>query len=332
LGKVVIWCNFAEKLMTGVNINTAAAFLRAGELVAIPTETVYGLAANAFDEAAVIKIYKAKNRPQFNPLIIHTDSLEKLQTFGIQLPAKAKLLAAHFSPGPLTYVVPKSDKIPDIITAGTNAVAVRIPNHQLTLALLAQLDFPLAAPSANPSGFVSPTSAAHVAAQLQDKVAYILDGGACEVGVESTIISFLNDEPEILRFGGLALEDIEAVIGKVKIPVKGYSDNPVAPGMLARHYATRHPIVLGDISSHIARFSPEQIATISLSQKFEQIPDNQQFILSENNNLDEAASRLFAAMREADALNVDVILAQIFPNEGLGRAINDRLKRAATLD
>jgi L-threonylcarbamoyladenylate synthase len=311
-------------------INTAATFLRAGELVAIPTETVYGLAANAFDTAAVMKIYKAKNRPQFNPLIIHTDSIEKLQLFDIQLPAKAKLLAERFSPGPLTYVVPKSDKIPDIITAGTNAVAVRIPNHALTLQLLAQLDFPVAAPSANPSGFVSPTSAAHVAAQLQDKVAYILDGGECEVGVESTIISFLDDEPEILRFGGLALEAIEAVIGKVKIPTKGYSDNPVAPGMLARHYATRYPIILGDISSKIANFDVSRIATISLSQKIEQIPDNQQFILSKNGSLDEAASRLFAAMREADALDVDVILAEIFPDEGLGRAINDRLKRAAT--
>lgn len=314
----------------GKDILRAAHALREGNLVAIPTETVYGLAANAFDISAVAKIYHAKNRPQFNPLIIHTDSLEKLQLFDIQLPEKAKRLATHFSPGPLTYVVPKSDKIPDIITAGTNAVAVRIPNHPLTLDLLAQLDFPLAAPSANPSGFVSPTNVAHVAAQLQDKVEYILDGGACSIGVESTIISFLQEQPEILRFGGLALEAIEAIIGKVKIPTKGYSDNPVAPGMLARHYATRHPLVLGDILSHLKNYPADRVVTISLSRKFIQIPKNQQFILSENNNLDEAASQLFAAMRQANDLDVDVILAEIFPNEGLGRAINDRLKRAAS--
>ncbi len=314
----------------GKDILRAAHALREGNLVAIPTETVYGLAANAFDISAVAKIYHAKNRPQFNPLIIHTDSLEKLQLFDIQLPEKAKRLAAHFSPGPLTYVVPKSNKIPDIITAGTNAVAVRIPNHPLTLDLLAQLDFPLAAPSANPSGFVSPTNAVHVAAQLQDKVEYILDGGACSIGVESTIISFLQEQPEILRFGGLALEAIEVIIGKVKIPTKGYSDNPVAPGMLARHYATRHPLVLGDILSHLKNYPSDRVATISLSKKFIQITKNQQFILSENNNLDEAASKLFAAMRQANDLDVDVILAEIFPNEGLGRAINDRLKRAAS--
>ena len=313
----------------GNDVLRAAQALREGNLVAIPTETVYGLAANGFDIRAVAKIYHAKNRPQFNPLILHTDSLEKLQLLDIQLPEKAKRLAAHFSPGPLTFVVPKSAKIPDIITAGTNAVAVRIPNHPLTLALLRQLEFPLAAPSANPSGFVSPTSAAHVAAQLQDKVSYILDGGTCSIGVESTIISFLQEQPEILRFGGLALETIEAIIGKVTIPAKGYSDNPVAPGLLARHYATRHPILLGDILSHLQHYPIDKIATISFSKKFAQIPINQQFILSENNNLDEAASRLFAAMRQANDLDVAVILAEIFPNEGLGRAINDRLKRAA---
>jgi L-threonylcarbamoyladenylate synthase len=317
-------------MLIGNDILRAAQVLREGNLVAIPTETVYGLAANGFDIAAVAKIYHAKNRPQFNPLILHIDSLKKLQLFDIQLPAKAKRLAEHFSPGPLTFVVPKSDKIPDIITAGTNAVAVRIPNHPLTLALLAQLDFPLAAPSANPSGFVSPTSAAHVAAQLQDKVSYILDGGACSIGVESTIISFLQEQPEILRFGGLALEAIEAIIGKVKIPEKGYSDNPVAPGMLARHYATRHPLIVGDILSHLHRYPSDRVATISLSEKFSQIPQNQQFILSENKNLDEAASKLFAVMRQANDLDVDVILAETFPNEGLGRAINDRLKRAAS--
>jgi L-threonylcarbamoyladenylate synthase len=315
--------------LLGQDIAQAATFLRAGELVAIPTETVYGLAANAFDAMAVAKIYEAKKRPQFNPLIIHTDSLEKLQSFGIHLPSSALRLAAHFSPGPLTYVVPTSNIIPDIVTAGTNAVAVRIPNHALTLSLLAQLDFPLAAPSANPSGFVSPTTAQHVAAQLGNEVAYILDGGAASVGVESTIISFLEPKAEILRFGGLALEDIETQIGEVKIPSKGFSDNPVAPGMLARHYATRHPILLGNVSERLKPYAPNDVAVISFRQKYDQIPDNQSFALSPKGNLAEAASQLFATMRQADALDIKVILAEIFPDEGLGRAINDRLKRAA---
>jgi L-threonylcarbamoyladenylate synthase len=315
--------------LLGQDIEQAAAFLKAGELVAIPTETVYGLAANAFDPMAVAKIYEVKKRPQFNPLIIHTDSLEKLQSFGIQLPTSALRLAAHFSPGPLTYVVPTSSRIPDIVTAGTNAVAVRIPNHALTLSLLAQLDFPLAAPSANPSGFVSPTTAQHVAAQLGHELAYILDGGAASVGVESTIISFLEPQAEILRFGGLALEDIEGLVGKVKIPSKGFSDNPVAPGMLARHYATRYPILLGNVAEHLEQYAATDVAVISFYQKYNQVADNQSFILSPKANLAEAASQLFAAMRQADALNIKVILAEIFPNEGLGRAINDRLKRAA---
>lgn len=325
---------FAKKIMEtkiGVDVATAEKYLRAGALVAIPTETVYGLAANAFDIQAVAKIYEAKQRPQFNPLIIHTDSLEKLKDWGIVLPEKAKILAQHFSPGPLTYVIPKSNQIPDIITAGTSAVAVRIPNHHLTLKLLQNLDFPLAAPSANPSGFVSPTTAKHVENQLKDKVSYILDGGACSVGVESTIISFLEDKPSILRFGGLPIEDIIALIGDVQIPTKGYSDNPVAPGMLARHYATKHQILLGNPTKHFSAYDMNRIATISFQQRYDEIPTTHQFILSHKGDLNEAAANLFAAMREANDLDIDVILAEIFPDQGLGKAINDRLKRAATL-
>lgn len=316
-------------MMIGTDINYAKAQLTAGELVAIPTETVYGLAANAFDNQAVAKIYEAKNRPQFNPLIIHTDSIDKLISFGLELPEKAKLLMAHFSPGPLTYVIPKSAQIPDLITAGTAAVAVRIPNHAMALELLQQLPFPLAAPSANPSGFVSPTSAQHVARQLGDKVAYILDGGASEVGVESTIISFLDDVPQILRYGGLAVEAIEAIIGTIKLPQRGFVDNPVAPGMLARHYATRHPLILGNPEAQLSAYAKNRIAVISFFKKYDQIPENQQFILSEKGNLAEATSKLFAAMRLANDLDVDMILAETFPDEGLGRAINDRLRRAS---
>jgi L-threonylcarbamoyladenylate synthase len=313
----------------GTDIQAAITFLKQGKLVAIPTETVYGLAANAFDPDAVTGIYKAKNRPEFNPLIIHTSSVAKLESWGLQIPDMMKRLAAHFSPGPLTYVIPKSAVIPDIVTAGTDAVAVRIPDHPLTLGLLEQLDFPLAAPSANPSGYVSPTSAWHVHEQLEDQVAYILNGGDSSIGVESTIISLLDETPQILRFGGLAVEAIEQVTGKVSLPAEGFVDNPVAPGQLARHYATTKKLIVGNPEKYLSYFTPEKIGVIAYSSIYSQIPARNQFVLSQNRNLDEAAQKLFAAMREIDKLDIEVIIAEKFPDEGLGRAINDRLKRAA---
>jgi L-threonylcarbamoyladenylate synthase len=323
-------------LPVGTDITLALTLLRQGELVAIPTETVYGLAANAFDADAVTRIYHAKNRPSFNPLIIHTDSIEKLRKWDLILPEPLLKLAAKFSPGPITYVIPKSKRIPDIVTAGTEAVAVRIPNHPLVLELLQQLDFPLAAPSANPSGFISPTNAWHVKEQLGDKISYILNGGECKVGIESTIISFLHDTPEILRHGGISVEAIESVIGKVKdLPFEesiGINSEhaPVAPGMLAKHYAPKHKLIFGDVKKYLNYFDPTKTCIIAFSSVYENIPVKQQFVLSVNRNLDEAAQKLFAAMREADKMDVDVILAEKFPDEGLGRAINDRLKRAGT--
>jgi L-threonylcarbamoyladenylate synthase len=315
--------------MIGTDIDIAAAQLRAGHLVGIPTETVYGLAANGFDEKAVLKIFEAKNRPHFNPLILHAPSLERFESYGLHFPEKAKLLASTFSPGPLTFVIQKSSMIPDIITAGTDAVAVRIPAHPLTLKLLELLDFPLAAPSANPSGYVSPTNPNHVQEQLGSKVNYILDGGQCSIGLESTIVSFLGKIPEILRFGGLPLEKIEEVIGKVQVPEAGFSDNPVAPGMLKKHYATRHPMVRGDIRSNLLKYKHNRAAAISFCKGIEDIDQKNMFVLSENASLEEAAMHLFAAMRNADTLDVDVILAEYFPDNGLGRAINDRLNRAS---
>jgi L-threonylcarbamoyladenylate synthase len=320
--------------MVGTDIEIAAKFLTEGELVAIPTETVYGLAANAFDADAVTKIYHAKNRPSFNPLIIHTNSLQRLAEWGLHIPAPMLQLAEHFSPGPLTYVIPKSEIIPDIVTAGTPAVAVRIPRHPLTLELLSKLNFPLAAPSANPSGFVSPTNAWHVNEQMGDKVKYIINGGNCEVGVESTIISFLENPPAILRYGGISIEQIEAIIGKVtdKPSVSGdeiTTDNPVAPGQLARHYATKHRLIFGNPKKYFNYFEPERTAVITFSSVYVEVPAKNQIVLSQERNLDEAAKNLFAAMRTIDTLDVDIILAEEFPDKGLGRAINDRLKRAS---
>lgn len=318
----------------GNDIEQAITYLNMGQLVAIPTETVYGLAANAFDADAVTRIYHAKNRPRFNPLIIHTDSLEKLKNWGLVLPEKMILLAKHFSPGPLTYIIPKSERIPEIVTAGTQGVAVRIPQHPLTLQLLSRLDYPLAAPSANPSGFISPTNAWHVNEQLGEQISYILNGGECKVGIESTIISFLTPVPEILRHGGIAVEEIEKIIGPVSDPLRGHDDihvneiNPASPGLLAKHYAPKHKLIYGDIPKYLAYFKPERTGIIAFSSVYESVPVRNQFVLSMNRNLDEAAQKLFAAMRDADKLDVDVILAEKFPDTGLGRAINDRLRRA----
>jgi L-threonylcarbamoyladenylate synthase len=321
--------------MTGNDIYRAIEFLKAGELVAIPTETVYGLAANAFNANAVAKIYEVKNRPFFNPLIIHTDSVQKMKDWGLTIPDKMSQLINEFSPGPITFVIPSSKQIPDLVTAGTNAVAIRIPNHSLTLSLLEQIDFPLAAPSANPSGFISPTNAWHVNEQLGDKIAYILNGGECSVGIESTIISFVHEEPTLLRLGGISKEEIEKCIGPIidgtqYTLTKDVEDEaPLAPGMLSRHYAPSHQLIFGNVKKYTAYFEPERIGVIAFSSIYENIPARNQFVLSMNRDLKEAAQKLFSAMREADKLDVDVILAEKFPDEGIGRAINDRLKRAS---
>jgi len=315
----------------GTDIRKAIQYLELGQLVAIPTETVYGLAANAFDSNAVLSIYKAKNRPQFNPLIIHTDSLEKLEKWGLELPEKMKQLASVFSPGPLTYVIPKSNHIPDIVTAGTDAVAVRIPQHPITLKLLAELDFPLAAPSANISGYLSPTNAQHVNEQMGEKLSYILDGGDCTIGVESTILSFLDKTPTILRYGGVSVEAIEKVIGKVNLPPIGFVNNPVTPGQLERHYATKHKLIVGNPKDYLKTYKPEKIGVLAFMHSISEIPFSNQFILSSTGNLDEAAKQLFSTLRQIDKLNIDVIIASEFPDEGLGRAINDRLQRASAV-
>lgn len=198
----------------GKDITTAKNLLNQGELVAIPTETVYGLAANALNEDAVLKIFKAKNRPQFNPLIIHLPFWKDVVQYVNYIPQAAKLLAMHFSPGPITFLLPRKNNIPDMVTAGSDKVAIRIPAHPLTMQLLKQLNYPLAAPSANPFGYVSPTNAMHVYDGLNGKINYILDGGECTVGLESTIVDFDKENVIIRRNGGISKEEIETVLGK----------------------------------------------------------------------------------------------------------------------
>lgn len=322
----------------GTDPTIAARILREGGIVGIPTETVYGLAANALDESAVLHVFAAKERPSFDPLIVHIGQREQVSHVVRSLPPGAEALMDAFWPGPLTLVLPKQESIPALVSSGLDTVAVRMPSHPLTLQLLRMLDFPLAAPSANPFGYVSPTTAAHVAAQLGEKVPYILDGGPCSVGVESTILGWEPTDPRqqgaqpqegsgawyIYRSGGVPLEDIERVIGTVAPSVKQVL--PVAPGMLESHYAPRKPVYVGTIDPLLRRFAGERIGVISFQKEY---PAHRCEVLSEQGDLAEAARNLFAVLRELDSSDCKVILAEVFPEEGLGRAINDRLRRAS---
>ncbi len=313
---------------TGKNIDLAAELLIKGNLVAIPTETVYGLAANALDEKAVLSIFEAKQRPFFDPLIIHVPSIESIDKYAELTDIRLQKLAKAFWPGPLTLLLPKKAVVPDLVTSGLASVAVRIPNHTITLELLKKINIPLAAPSANPFGYVSPTQPAHVNSQLGDKIAYILDGGPCEVGLESTIIGIEDDKVCVFRLGGLALEEIEKVIGKTELRINN-SSNPVSPGQLKSHYAPKKPLFIGDIKELIKHNATKKIAIICFGEENIEGKDLIVFDLSKNKNLQEAAINLFKFLRLADESAADIVLCEEVPDIGLGRAINDRLRRAA---
>ena len=309
----------------GIDVLRAKELLEKGELVAIPTETVYGLAGNAMDSNAVAKIYEAKNRPQFNPLILHVANQEQLNLYVANVPDDCMKLMEAFSPGPITFLLDKNLNVPDVVTAGSKKVAIRIPNHPLTLQLLNSLRFPLAAPSANPSGYVSPVSAEHVLQGLQGRIPYILDGGKTIVGLESTIVGFNAGETIVHRLGGIAVEQIESIIKKpVKISIT--HDSPETPGQLKSHYATKKNFIVGDLERMKVEFADKKFGVLSFcTLQSEHIPH---VVLSSKGDLAEAASKLFAAMRELDNHDVDFILAEWVPDRGIGRAINDRLRRA----
>ncbi len=295
----------------------------------MPTETVYGLAGNALNTDAVTKIFEVKNRPTFDPLIIHTNSIERIKDYVVAIPLKAQLLAEKFMPGPLTLLLQKKEIIPDLVTSGLDSVAVRIPKHSLALELLQNLDFPLAAPSANPFGYISPTTAQHVDNQLGSKIKYVLNGGECNIGIESTIIGFFEDEAIIYRKGGLSIEDIEKLIGKVKVNEHS-SSNPKAPGMLKSHYA---PSVKLKVESSILKVSEnvlKKTGFLGFDIFHPQIPLENQLLLSPSRDFKEAAKNLFAYMRQLDLMDIEEIHAILLPEIDLGRAINDRLRRAAS--
>ncbi len=307
-------------------IDRAAAILRSGRLVAFPTETVYGLGADATDAAAVARIYAAKERPSFNPLIAHLPDVAAAFREGL-FDADARALAQAFWPGPLTLVVPKASdsSICDLASAGLGSVALRVPAHPLARALLTKAGVPVAAPSANRSGRVSPTRAAHVLADLDGRIDAVLDGGATDVGLESTIVACLGGPPRLLRPGGVARETIEAVVGPLVVDGGGHGNAPLAPGMLASHYAPRARLRLDvdDVRAGEAAllFGPDTPRGVERAAMV--------LNLSESADPTEAAANLFASLRALDASGAAAIAVMPVPETGLGEAINDRLRRAA---
>jgi L-threonylcarbamoyladenylate synthase len=310
------------------NISKAVRLLNNEELVAIPTETVYGLAGNIYSEKAINAIFKTKQRPKFNPLIVHIPDVDYLDDVVEYIPEKARLLADAFWPGPITLVLKKKKEIPALITAGKSTVAVRVPNHPITIELLRQLDFPLAAPSANPFNRISPTTAKHVEDYFINDLKMVLDGGPCQSGIESTIIGFEKDEPIIYRLGSTPIEAIENVVGKISIKNKK-EVAPDAPGMLERHYApTTKTILTDNLQKAIQQFQGKRIGLLVYNDISNDDAIDYKIVLSEEKNLQEAASKLYDALHQLDRQNLDIIIAERLPDYDLGKSINDRLQRA----
>ena len=313
-------------------IPRAAERLGAGEIVAFPTETVYGLGANALNEKAVAKVFAAKNRPAFDPLIVHIGDKEAASQYVTALDQRARQLMDAFWPGPLTLVLPKRSIVPDLVTAGLETVALRMPSHPVALALLRAVDFPIAAPSANPFGYVSPTTAAHVRDSLGDEVDLIIDGGPCTVGVESTVCALTEQQAVLLRPGGVTLEQIEAVVGPVRVGEPTRTDRR-SPGTLPSHYAPRVPVVLLKPGEALPQpEAGERLGLLSLTPRPDARGYTRTEALSADGNLLDAATHLFAALRRLDAAGLDRVVIEAVPETGLGRAIMDRLRRAAARD
>lgn len=314
--------------MITTDINKAKEVLLKNELIAIPTETVYGLAGNAFSEKAIKKIFKLKNRPFYNPLIVHLKSASCISDVASEIPKSALILANKFWPGPLTLVLKKQEHISDLITAGKKTVALRVPNHALTLALLEKLEFPLVAPSANPFGSISPTNANHVLNYFGETLNVILDGGDCEKGLESTIIGFKNNQPILYRHGAISIEEIEKVVGKLSL-ITHNDQSPNSPGMLSRHYApTTDTYLTKNISESLNYFEGKKIGLLLFQNPIKNSTIIHQEILSKSGDFTEAAKNLYAAMHRLDENKLDVIIAERLPDKSLGKTINDKLERA----
>ena len=308
------------------SVSEAARLLKDGEVVAIPTETVYGLAGNAFEPKALAKIFAAKERPTFDPLIVHIADIAQLTDIAKDIPDSAYRLAEAYWPGPMTIILPKKDCIPDLCTSALPSVAVRFPSHPIAQAIIKESGLPLAAPSANLFKHVSPTTAEHVAAQLADRIAGIVDGGPCSVGVESSIISLVG-EPTVMRPGAITPEMFKAILGEVNI--KESTSKPgqpmLAPGQCDTHYRPQVPLYYGEIPAGYTL--PEHTVRIAFGTQQGPIPATVN--LSATGDMVEATSKLYAYMHDLDDPKYDLILVDPIPNTGVGMALNDRLKRAS---
>ncbi|HPS57343.1 MAG TPA: L-threonylcarbamoyladenylate synthase [Spirochaetota bacterium] len=309
---------------TDDNIQRAAELIRAGGLVAFPTETVYGLGADGLNSSASAGIFEAKKRPFFDPLILHIALMDSLFTIAEDPDSHILSLAQKFWPGPLTIVVKKKSHIPDIVTSGLDTVAVRMPDHPVAKKLIELSGTPIAAPSANRFGSISPTSAEHVARQLHDSEGMILDGGQCHVGIESTIISASGKGITLLRPGGIPVEAIEEAAG-IKVTVPGQGSRPQAPGQLPYHYSPEKPVNLVD---RITADIPGAGLLFFMKPSFA-CPDGRSLVLSETGDLREAAANLFAHLHRLDSMEIDFIYAERVPEKGLGLGIMDRLTKAS---
>jgi L-threonylcarbamoyladenylate synthase len=306
----------------------AVRVLRRGGLVAFPTETVYGLGADAFDPMAVARVFEVKARPEFDPLIVHVPREAEVGRVADASDPRVAGLARRFWPGPLTLVLPRRAEVPEIVTAGLDTVAVRVPAHDAALRFLEAAGTPVAAPSANPFGSLSPTTAAHVAERLGETVDLVLDGGPCRVGLESTVLSLVTESPTILRPGGVPREDLEEALG-APVPVAGAVSRPLAPGQLPRHYATRTRLVL--LSGPAGAAPPDRGRAGLLA--FRAAPPGGRWaaveVLAPDGRATTAAASLFAALRRLDDLDLDAIYAEPCDERGVGLAIMDRLRRGA---
>lgn len=322
---------------TPEGISRAAAALREGRLVGMPTETVYGLAGNALDPAVVASIFAVKRRPTFDPLIVHAESMEAAFALAGSVPESARRLAEVFWPGPLTLVLPRRKDLPDLLSAGLETVALRVPAHPVARQLLKECGLPLAAPSANRFGCISPSTAAHVVEEFYDdaQVAGVLNAGPCEMGVESTVVGFPEgDRVVVYRLGATPLEELQDRVDHLEwVRVADAEDDPAlakrgeqSPGMLARHYAPRTPLILLEANERVVE---TDAGTGWLS--FQGVPgiEGPQEVLSPSGDLHQAANRLFACLRKLDRMGLKQIIAWKVPDHGLGAAINDRLSRAA---
>jgi L-threonylcarbamoyladenylate synthase len=305
-------------------LKRAASIIREGGLVAFPTETVYGLGANVFDALAVAKIFEVKRRPRFDPIIVHIADFKDVERLTLKIDRRARKLIKKFWPGPFTLVLPRATVVPDIVTAGLETVGIRMPSHPIALKLIKEAKVPIAAPSANLFGCLSPTRAEHVAEQIGEGIDLIIDGGKCPIGIESTVLE-MTSTPTVLRLGGLALEEIEKVINKVEVST--LSKSPHSPGQLPHHYSPQTPLkiirnkelnVPEDVKAGLLAFKPPKN-----NLPFEKIE-----VLSISGNLSEAACNFFSCLHKLDKANLHVIYAEPVPEIGLGRAIMDRLRKA----